>query len=125
MPGVRLLVVEDEQIILLSLVRMLERLGCEVVAQASSGPEAVEQARAAQPEVVLMDVRLAGNTSGVDAARQIRTFSNVPIIFATAHASVLAEDLSQWQSAVYAVAKPFSPSQLKAMIEQVRPRAGQ
>ena len=120
MSGARLLVVEDEQIILLSLVRMLERLGHTVVAQVSSGPDAVAQVRTAQPDVVLMDVRLAGPMSGLDAARQIREFSAVPIIFATAHAQALAEELSGWAGTHCAVPKPFSPSQLKTAIEQVR-----
>jgi two-component system, response regulator PdtaR len=121
--SLRLLVVEDELIIQLSLTRLLERLGHTVVATASSGPEAVEQVRATQPDVVLMDVRLSGGTSGIEAARQIREISAAPVIFATAHTEALAQELSRGVGVYRSVAKPFSLSQLKAVIEQVRPRA--
>lgn len=118
----RLLVVEDETIILLSLVRMLERLGHTVVGQARSRHEAIEQARQTQPDIVMMDVRLSDGTSGIEAAREIREFSSAPIIFATAHAGALAQDLRGWPGVYHAVAKPFSAGQLKLAIERVRPR---
>lgn len=101
---------------------MLERLGHTVVATASSGPEAVEQTRATQPDIVLMDVRLSGGTSGIEAAREIREFSAAAVIFATAHTGPLAQELSEGAGVYLSVAKPFSLSQLKAVIEQVRPR---
>jgi CheY-like chemotaxis protein len=69
-----------------------------------------------------MDVRLSGGTSGIEAARQIRNLSAAPVIFATAHTEGLAQELSEWAGVYHSVAKPFSPSQLKAVIEEVRPR---
>ena len=114
--------VDDELLIQLSLIRLLQRLGYEVVATASSGQEAVEQARECRPEVILLEVRLAGKVDGIEAARQIRKISGAPLIFATASTAALEQDWSQRPGVYRSVAKPFSPSQLQTVIEKVRPR---
>lgn len=68
---VRLLVVDDHPIMRRGLVMVLDlEPGFQVVGQAANGTEAVEQARALQPDVVLLDVQLPG-MDGVEATRQI------------------------------------------------------
>jgi two-component system, NarL family, response regulator DevR len=68
----RLLVVDDHEVVRQGLVALLDRRpGFEVVAQAGSVVEAIEQARLHQPDIVVMDVRLPDG-SGVEACRAIR-----------------------------------------------------
>jgi DNA-binding NarL/FixJ family response regulator len=68
----RLLVVDDHEVVRQGLVALLDRRpGFEVVAQAGSVTEAIEQARLHQPDIVVMDVRLPDG-SGVEACRAIR-----------------------------------------------------
>jgi CheY-like chemotaxis protein len=61
-----------------------------------------------------MDVRLQGAMNGVETARQIRSKADIPIIYITAHASVLAS-LEQ-NDRCTRLAKPFSPLQLQTAI---------
>jgi len=68
----RLLVVDDHEVVRQGLVALLDRRqGFEVVAEAGTAAEAVEQARRYEPDIVVMDVRLPDG-SGVEACREIR-----------------------------------------------------
>jgi two-component system, NarL family, response regulator DevR len=70
--SLRLLVVDDHEIVRQGLVSLLDRRpGFEVVAQAGSVAESIDKARAHQPDIVVMDVRLPDG-SGVEACRAIR-----------------------------------------------------
>jgi DNA-binding NarL/FixJ family response regulator len=69
-PGI--LVVDDEELLRDALCAMLTNHGFRVLGQAGSGQEAVEKAAALQPDVVIMDFRMAG-MDGVEAIDRIRT----------------------------------------------------
>ena len=68
----RVLVVEDEALIALSLTDMLESMGLTVCGTADNARSAVDLADRDAPDLVLMDIRLRGKGDGIDAARQIR-----------------------------------------------------
>jgi DNA-binding NtrC family response regulator len=68
-PLLRIVLVEDELITALDVARRLRRLGYQVVGRASSGPQAIAQAFAHHPDIVLMDIHLQGDMDGVDASR--------------------------------------------------------
>ena len=84
MPVGRILIVEDERLIAIDLQRRLTRLGYTVVALAASGAEAIQEALALHPDVVLMDIRLQGDMDGVEAAQQIHASAAIPVVFMTA-----------------------------------------
>ncbi|MDZ4171308.1 MAG: response regulator, partial [Methanobacteriaceae archaeon] len=67
----KILVVEDEAITSLELTRMLKRWGFEVVGDVVSGQEALDMAINLKPDLIIMDIHLKGNMSGVDAAKEI------------------------------------------------------
>jgi AmiR/NasT family two-component response regulator len=80
----RILVAEDETIIRLDLCDLLRRSGFDVVAEARDGVEAVELARAEQPELALLDVKMP-RLDGIDAARTILDERPIPIVMLTAY----------------------------------------
>lgn len=84
--GFEALVVEDETLVAWHLEGLLQALGMEACEIVSSGSEAIGRAVNDRPDVVFMDVNLAGELDGVEAAKQILEKSNVPIIFVTAYA---------------------------------------
>jgi CheY-like chemotaxis protein len=84
--GGRVLIVEDEPLIAWALAEMARELGHDVVGTAATEQAAVEEAAGKSPDIVLMDIRLAGGGSGLAAARRIRESRNVPIVFCTAYA---------------------------------------
>jgi CheY-like chemotaxis protein len=113
----RILVVEDESIIQLDLQHQLRRLGHTVVDSAASGEEAIAKAAELKPDLVLMDVRLAGRMDGIEAAAQIRAAREVPILFLTAHTSANGE---QQSSASHPkLTKPFGGVELQLAIDEV------
>ena len=74
----KILIVEDEKIIALDLQRRLERFGYTVVGMASEGDAAIELARQSEPDIVLMDIMLAGGMDGIEAAGIMRLSSGFP-----------------------------------------------
>jgi response regulator NasT len=80
----RILIAEDETIIRLDLKQLLERAGYDVVAEAKDGEEAVALARAAEPELAILDVKMP-KLDGIEAARRILEERPVPIVMLTAY----------------------------------------
>jgi len=81
---VRILIAEDETIIRLDLKQLLERAGYDVVAEAKDGEEAVALARAEEPELAILDVKMP-KLDGIEAARRILEERPVPIVMLTAY----------------------------------------
>jgi DNA-binding response OmpR family regulator len=79
----RIVLVEDDSILLMVVTRYLEKMGHDCIATASSCAEALEIVKEEVPDLVLMDINLVGALSGIDAAQGIRKFSDVPIFFLT------------------------------------------
>jgi PAS domain S-box-containing protein len=86
MSKAKLLIVEDELVIALGLAKSLEKLGYEVIGMANTGEEAVRIAHANAPDLVLMDIILAGAMDGIEAARMILKDADIPIVYLTANA---------------------------------------
>ena len=80
------MVVEDETIVSRGIQLALGNLGYETSPAARTGEQAVSRALAEKPDMVLMDISLKGEMDGIEAARQIRAASDIPIIFLTAYA---------------------------------------
>ncbi len=79
------LIVEDEPIIAADLKDRLVDLGYEVMASVESGEEALLQVSAQAPDIILMDVHLAGKLDGVETALRLRETTNAPLIFLTSN----------------------------------------
>lgn len=115
----RLLLVEDERVVALSMKKTLKRLGYEVVGVVATGEEAVETAIASAPDLVLMDISLQSQMDGIEASQVIRSFSDIPIVFLTAHSDEkLLESAMATMPAGYII-KPFSERILEDTIQKV------
>jgi CheY-like chemotaxis protein len=76
-----ILIVEDELLLSLVIEQMIIRLGHNVLDKVSTGEEAVEKALMLKPDLILMDVRLAGKIDGIEAMEQISTLADIPVIY--------------------------------------------
>ena len=103
------LIAEDESIFLMMLTRGLRKSGFEVCSAVSSGEIAVEQAQFHMPDLFLLDIHLNGRLSGIDAAKQIRGFSDSPIFFITGYPEDYAEELIASIPAARILYKPLTP----------------
>ena len=116
----KILVVEDEELIAIRLVEELTRLGHHVVGSVVTGEAGVQLAEQEQPDIILMDVRLAGEMDGLEAAQRIRTSSTVPFIFITGYPDEkLKEEADRLQPAVYIV-KPILNYEMRTAINLMR-----
>ena len=120
----RALVVDDERPLVGIVSSYLEREGFEVLA-AYDGHQAVELARSEQPDVIVLDLMLPG-IDGIEACRQIRTFSDAYIIMLTAKAEETDKIVGLSTGADDYLTKPFSPGELVARVRAMlrRPRTG-
>jgi len=113
----RVLIVEDEQIVAVDLEGHLNRLGYQVVDTAASGEEACEKVAKAQPDLVLMDVRLEGPMDGIEAAQRIRQVCTAPIVFLTAYTDAATLERAKLAEPYGYLVKPFVPGDLHAAIQ--------
>lgn len=117
----RILVVDDEPK-LLELVRwILERNGFEVI-EAQNGREAIERVQDELPSLVLLDVMMP-DMNGFETLREIRKFSNVPVIMLTVQASEADKVHGLELGADDYVTKPFSHRELVSRIRAVLRRS--
>jgi PAS domain S-box-containing protein len=117
MDNAQILVVEDEIIVAKSIQKRLENLGYSVPAVVASGEEAVEIAAEAQPDLVLMDIRLKGDMDGIEAAGHIQTSHDIPIVYLTAYADEETLERAKVTDPSGYLLKPFELNELRTTVE--------
>ncbi len=117
MAKAQILVVEDESIVAMDIQNMLKNLGYNVPVIVSSGEEAVEKAAKIRPDLVMMDIVLKGNMDGVEAADQIRTLFDIPVVYLTAFADERTLQRAKITEPFGYILKPFDERELHVNIE--------
>lgn len=110
------LIIEDEPMIAMDLETIVRDLGHEVAGIAVTADEAVAMAKSTKPGLVLADIQLADNSSGVDAVRDILNEFPVPVIFITAFPERLLT--GERPEPTFLITKPFQRPTVKAAIAQ-------
>jgi chemotaxis response regulator CheB len=115
---IRILIVDDEAIAAQALKERFHLLGYEAIGPAQFGEDAVRLARNEQPDLVVMDIQLAGAMTGIEAARRIWAEFQIPIVYITAFANRETFDQVNTAAECYGyVAKPFHTNAVHAAIE--------
>ena len=110
------LIIEDEPIIAMDIETIVRDLGHSVTGVAVTRDEAVSQAMARRPGLVLADIQLADDSSGIDAVKDILGEFQVPVIFITAFPERLLT--GERPEPTFLITKPFQRSTVKAAIAQ-------
>jgi len=110
------LIIEDEPIIAMDIETIVRDLGHNVTGVAVTRDEAVSQARQHPPGLVLADIQLADDSSGIDAVKDILAEFSVPVIFITAFPERLLTGTRP--EPTFLITKPFQRSTVKAAIAQ-------
>lgn len=116
MHKLRVVIADDEPIILLDLRQMLEELGVAVVGEASDGKQAVEKVRQLKPDLAILDIKMP-EMDGIEAARILHQERLAPVLILTAYSD---NELIQRakQVGVYGyLVKPFKQADLMPAIE--------
>jgi two-component system, response regulator PdtaR len=103
--SLRILIVEDEILIALELEGLLQDAGHDVVGIAASREEALAQGRDLTPDLAFVDIHLADGPTGVDVARHFANELGVIVLFMTANAKRIPDDLA---GARGVIAKPYT-----------------
>ncbi|MGH8066134.1 MAG: ATP-binding response regulator [Candidatus Entotheonellia bacterium] len=113
----QIMVVEDESIVAEDMKAMLEGFGYAVPAVAFSGEDAVQKAFDTHPDLVLMDIVLKGQMSGVEAVERIRSRCNIPVVYVTAYADEKTVRHAKVTEPFGYLLKPFDAKELQTAIE--------
>jgi two-component system, response regulator PdtaR len=85
MSGERILIVEDEMILAMSLKQDLMDLDYNIVDVVDTGKKAIKSANKLKPDLILMDITLKGEMDGIETAEQINGKLDIPIIYMTGY----------------------------------------
>ncbi len=117
MAKTNVLVVEDESIVSKDIQHSLKKLGYNVVGASSTGEKAIDLALELKPDIVLMDIMLKGEMTGIEAAEKIRSSINIPVIYLTAYADESTLDKAKVTEPYGYIIKPFKEIDIHTSIE--------
>lgn len=117
MDNKRILIVEDESIVAENLKERIEKLGYQVIDIISTGEEAIKVAVEQSPDLVLMDIMLAGKMDGVEAAGKIHSQVDIPIVYLTAYSDPGTLQRAKITQPFGYLIKPFKERELHTTIE--------
>jgi PAS domain S-box-containing protein len=116
-PSPALFIVEDELIVAEDLRLTLEGLGYVVAGHEKTGERALETISSSRPDLVLMDIHLAGPMDGIDTAIQVRSRWGIPVIIISAHADKELFERAKVAEPYGYLVKPYDERGLQSAIE--------
>ena len=112
-----ILIVEDEAIVAADLADKLERAGYAISGTVSQGEHAVRMVKQNRPDLILMDIRLAGPLDGIEVAESLKSSTDVPVVFLTAHSDDETIRRAGLTDPFGYILKPFVERDLTTQIE--------
>ncbi len=114
---IKILIAEDEYIIAIDLKKTLEKLGYVITAYVTSGQDVISHARTDNPDLIIMDIMLEGEMSGIQAAEAIKQKYNIPVVYLTAFTDEKTLQKAKITEPVGYILKPFEERSLHSAIE--------
>jgi PAS domain S-box-containing protein len=113
----KILIVEDEVITAMDIKNMLKNFGFDVVGVASTGKDAINKAEKFKPDLIIMDISLKGDMDGIEAAEEIKTLYNIPVVYMSAFTDINTFERIKFTNPYGFVNKPVSSELLLISIE--------
>jgi len=117
MVGARILIVEDESIVAEDIKECLNSSGYSVIGQALTGEDALHKVRDLNPDLVLMDIVLAGKLSGTQTAAKISKSFDIPVVYLTAYADDDTIESAKVTGPYGYIVKPYDERDLNRTVE--------
>lgn len=115
----KILIVEDEAISAIMMTEHFKKSGFSDIESASTGDEAVKMAQGEKPDVIFMDIRLAGAMDGIDTANKILSTHDIPIVFITGYSEdVITDRVKNFKSAM-CVYKPLNMNEIDILLDSI------
>ncbi|WP_425389497.1 LytR/AlgR family response regulator transcription factor [Ekhidna sp.] len=115
MPHIKVLVVEDKELHFSKIELLLEEIGWHVCGHATSGDEALRLVKAVSPDIILMDIKIDGEKSGIDVAEKLKE-DDIPIIFTTSFKDDKTVERAISTGPYAYLTKPINKTELQAAI---------
>lgn len=115
---IKILICEDELIIALDLKRTLIKLGYEVTSIVKTSEDLIHSSETENPDLIISDIRLNGNTTSVEALKHITSTRKIPVIFLSGLNNTTTLDKALLMKPSYYIAKPFDEDTLRQTIEK-------
>jgi PAS domain S-box-containing protein len=113
----RIFIVEDEGIVADDIAQSVQSLGYRVAGTARSGETAIDRILESRPDIILMDIRLAGDLDGVQVAGELKKTVDIPVIYLTAYADRELLDRAKLTEPYGYLVKPYDERELQTSIE--------
>jgi DNA-binding LytR/AlgR family response regulator len=117
MKKINVLIVEDEVIIAKDITQTLQKLGYNVVGHCTRGEAVAGMVESGKPDIVLMDIMLKGEMTGIEAAKELNERYEIPVVYLTAYSDESSLSRAIATSPSGYLVKPFKPNDLRATIE--------
>lgn len=117
---IKVLVVEDEVIVAQYIRMEMEANGFEVCGYVATGEEAIQKAKQEEPDLILMDIHLAGRTDGIEAARKILEHRKISIIFMTGYSQLEFSPEEKRLSPTRFLSKPVDVEKIITIFKDLR-----
>jgi two-component system, response regulator PdtaR len=115
----KILIVEDEFIIAMLIEKQITRLGYNVVDKVTSGAKAIEAVKTYRCDLILMDIKIIGDIDGIETMREIRKFSEVPVIYITGNSDPVTKQKAFETGPAGYIIKPIETDTLRNAINLV------
>ncbi|WP_224995793.1 LytTR family DNA-binding domain-containing protein [Cesiribacter sp. SM1] len=117
MAKIRILAAEDDALHADTLRMVMDRLGYELIDIVDTPAELLRQLKATQPDVLLMDIDLGVEETGIDLVKKINESADIPVIYVTSHKEeAIFKKAKETMPEAYII-KPYDPEHLQAAIE--------
>lgn len=111
--GISVFIIEDNQILLMITRKLVENLGYTVAGEAVSDQEALTRIRETKPNIILSDIHIEGEKSGIEVIAEVRKFSDVPVIFISGSSGYTDMDLAEDVGYIRYLLKPVRKEALE------------
>jgi CheY-like chemotaxis protein len=113
----KILIVEDENIVATDLKQRLESMGYNMVGIVSNGKDAIKKCKETNPDLILMDIVLKGDIDGIKTAQNISKHYNIPHIYITGNYDNTIMKKAKTTQPISYITKPFDDKGIQNTIE--------
>ena len=115
--SIQVVIVEDERLVAQDIAQILKDEGYIVCAIASDGETAIKKILEFSPDLVLLDIRIKGEIDGIDVAKFVQSFCDIPIVYLSAFSDTETLKRAQLTNPMGYVVKPFRSEQLLTTVK--------
>ncbi|MCC5913011.1 MAG: response regulator [Balneolaceae bacterium] len=116
----KVVIVEDDRLLSIVLKKMATSMNFEVLDTSQGGQDAIESVTRNKPDLILMDILLADNVTGIEAMKKIRETTNTPVIYISALSDESVRREATGISNSFYLTKPVNMHELKSAIDDVQ-----